>query len=173
MAFRAVITFCRKFYIQLINLVSSLLPDDRLSCVLRAFLYRTLGNKIALSTVINGGGRVCGSGLEVGGGTFINRSTYFDLTGPIRVGNNCSIGHGVAFITAHHEMGPASKRAGMVRPMDIEIGDGVWIGASAKILPGVRIGDGAVVGAASVVTKSVPANALVLGTPAKIVRFLD
>ncbi|MGH7245867.1 MAG: acyltransferase [Candidatus Levyibacteriota bacterium] len=52
----------------------------------------------------------------------------------------------------------------------IKIGKYVWIGTHAIILPGVTIGDNAVIGAGTVVTKSVPANCIVVGNPAKIIR---
>ena len=58
----------------------------------------------------------------------------------------------------------------MVRTL-IVIGNDVWIGAQATILKGVEIADGAVVGAGSVVTKSVPPNAIVVGNPAKVVQY--
>jgi acetyltransferase-like isoleucine patch superfamily enzyme len=58
-----------------------------------------------------------------------------------------------------------------VRP--VVIGQNVWIGSGGIILSGVTIGDGAVVAAASVVTKDVPANALVAGNPARVIRFLN
>jgi len=56
-------------------------------------------------------------------------------------------------------------------PRRVTIGHDVWIGRSAIVLPGVSIGDGAVVGAGAVVTKSVPAYAVVAGNPAKILRY--
>ena len=52
----------------------------------------------------------------------------------------------------------------------VKIGDRVWIGEGAMILPGVTIGDGAIVGAHSVVSKDVPAECMAVGTPARIVK---
>ena len=54
--------------------------------------------------------------------------------------------------------------------MPITIGENVWIGCRALILKGVTIGDGAVVAAGAVVTKDVPANCVVAGNPAKIIK---
>ncbi|WP_404441898.1 hypothetical protein LG307_11355 [Sutcliffiella horikoshii] len=52
----------------------------------------------------------------------------------------------------------------------VTIGDNVWIGGNAVILPGVTIGDNAVIGAGSVVTKSIPENSLAVGNPCKVVK---
>ncbi len=54
----------------------------------------------------------------------------------------------------------------------VKIGKNVWIGASCTILPGVCIGDNSIIGAGSVVTKSIPKNAIVVGNPAKIIRHI-
>jgi acetyltransferase-like isoleucine patch superfamily enzyme len=56
---------------------------------------------------------------------------------------------------------------------DVEVGSNVWIGYGACILRGVRVGDNAIVGANSVVTKDVPANAVVAGSPARIIRMRE
>ena len=57
-------------------------------------------------------------------------------------------------------------------PAPIKIGCRVWIGAHATVLPGVTIGDNAVIAAGAVVTKDVPANAVVGGVPAKIIKII-
>ncbi|KAJ2309551.1 hypothetical protein H4S02_009855, partial [Coemansia sp. RSA 2611] len=56
--------------------------------------------------------------------------------------------------------------------LPVKIGDGVWVGGGAVILPGVTIGDGVTIGAGSVVTKDVPDNVVVVGNPARIVKHL-
>ena len=53
----------------------------------------------------------------------------------------------------------------------ITIGNDVWVGAGSSILPGITIGDGAVIGARSVVTHDIPPNAIVVGSPAEIIRY--
>jgi galactoside O-acetyltransferase len=55
----------------------------------------------------------------------------------------------------------------------VVIEDNVWIGMNVSILDGVRIGNGSIVGAGAVVTKDVPANAIVVGNPARVLRFRE
>jgi acetyltransferase-like isoleucine patch superfamily enzyme len=57
-----------------------------------------------------------------------------------------------------------------VHPAPIVLGNNVWIGANVTLLPGVHIGDNAVIGAGSVVTKDVPADAVAVESPARVVR---
>ena len=73
--------------------------------------------------------------------------------------------------TLNHDFAP-DKRANMF-PAPVKIGNRVWIGAHAAILAGVTIGDNAVVAAGAVVTKDVPANVVVGGIPAKIIKTIE
>jgi lipopolysaccharide O-acetyltransferase len=66
---------------------------------------------------------------------------------------------------------PPQQRPLFSKP--VFIGDRVWIGEQVCILPGVSVGEGAVIGAGSVVTRSVPANSIVVGNPARVVRAFD
>jgi lipopolysaccharide O-acetyltransferase len=63
------------------------------------------------------------------------------------------------------------ERKGICKP--VVIGDNVWIGESACILPGVTIGEGSIIGALSVVTKSIPAYSIAVGSPAKVVKIYN
>ncbi|HJU04769.1 MAG TPA: NAD(P)H-binding protein [Nitrospiraceae bacterium] len=83
------------------------------------------------------------------------------------------MGPAVQIYTATHPLEADIRRAGLEYALPIRIGNDVWIGGGAIILPGVTIGDGSVVGAGSVVVHDVPPASVVVGNPARIVRTLN
>jgi acetyltransferase-like isoleucine patch superfamily enzyme len=109
-----------------------------------------------------------GKNLTLGKDVFINAGCRFQDTGGITIGDGSLIGHGSTLTTLNHGIDP-DRRADMI-PLPVTIGRKVWLGAAVTIVPGVTIGDGAIVGAGSVVTKDVPANTIVGGVPAKLIR---
>lgn len=111
-----------------------------------------------------------GRNIRIGRRVFINSGCRFQDQGGVTIGDDCLIGHNAVFATLNHDLDPA-RRADL-RPAPITLGRNVWIGANVTVLPGVTIGDDAVVGAASVVTKDVPARAVVVGAPARVVRTI-
>lgn len=112
----------------------------------------------------------CGKNIHIGKRTFFNSGCKFQDQGGIYIGDDVLIGHNVVIATLNH-LFEADKRNGMI-PQAVRIGNRVWIGSNATILPGVSIGDNAIVGAGSVVTKDIPANAIAVGNPARIVRYI-
>ena len=76
----------------------------------------------------------------------------------------------VVLTTTGHPVLPALCKHGLQFSMPIHIGDGCWLGAGVIVVPGVTIGDNAVVAAGSVVIHDVPANTLVAGNPARVIR---
>jgi len=108
--------------------------------------------------------------LKIGKGSFINQSATIIATTGITIGNHAKIGpHVVIHDTAYHEV---DQGTGTFKS-PIVIGDNVWIGRGAVILPGVTIGSHSVIGSGSVVTKSVPAKMVVAGNPAREIRPVE
>ncbi|MCL7745621.1 sugar O-acetyltransferase [Halalkalibacter alkaliphilus] len=96
--------------------------------------------------------------------------TILDMA-EVRIGDNCMLGPNGGIYTAGHSLESTGRNnSGFAIP--IKIGNDVWIGGSCVILAGVDIGENSVVAAGSVVTKDVPANVVVAGNPAKILRSL-
>jgi maltose O-acetyltransferase len=111
-----------------------------------------------------GPGQVRRSGCSIGSGTRINRDCCLDIRGPLHIGNNVSISPEVAILTAQHRI-DSPDFALVTKP--VVIGDNVWIGMRATILPGTTIGHGAVVAAGAVVTGSIRPLTVVAGVPAR------
>lgn len=112
-----------------------------------------------------------GKNITLGQRIFINSGCSFQDQGGITIGDDTLIGHNTVLATLNHGMEP-DRRADM-HPAPIVIGRNVWIGSNVTVLPGITIGDDAVVAAASVVTRDVPARAVVVGSPAHVVRTID
>ena len=68
-------------------------------------------------------------------------------------------------------MNPYERSSTIAKP--IKIGNRVWIGIAATVMPGVTVGDNSIIAAGAVVTKDVPTNCIVAGVPAKIIKNLD
>ena len=112
-----------------------------------------------------------GKNISVGEDVFINACCHFQDHGGVTLGDGCQIGHNVVFATLNHEL--LLERRGVTRPAPIVLGKKVWVGSNATILQGVTIGDNAVVAAGAVVTKDVPANTIVGGVPARVIKCID
>ena len=113
----------------------------------------------------------CGKNIHLGKRIFINSGCRFQDQGGITIGDDTLIGHNVVLATLNHNLQP-EKRANLI-PAPIKIGKRVWIGSNSTILPGITIGDNAVIGAGCVVTKDVPADTVVAGNPARIIKRID
>lgn len=109
-----------------------------------------------------------GKNITLGERVFINEGCAFQDHGGIEIGDDCMIGHQVVIATLNHSLTP-DRRADMIAA-PVMLGKRVWVGAHATILQGVTIGDNAVIAAGAVVTKDVPANAVVGGVPAKVLK---
>ncbi len=107
---------------------------------------------------------------RIGKNVFINHGCSFLDIGGITIEDDVLIGPKVSVITESHPLNPAERKALLVKPVIIK--RNAWIGAGATILPGVTIGENAVVAAGAVVSKDVPANTVVAGIPAKVVKTI-
>lgn len=104
--------------------------------------------------------------MKIGKGVFVNHSLTCMAIGGITIGDGTMIGPHVIIATDNHDL----QNKMILVCKSVVIGRNVWIGAGARILPGVHIGDNAVVGAGSVVTKNVEADTVVAGVPARFIK---
>jgi maltose O-acetyltransferase len=111
-----------------------------------------------------------GQNIHIGDHVYLNvLCTILDCN-EVQIGHHVMIGPSVQLYTAAHLLQAESRIQGWEVAKPIVIEDNVWIGGGAILLPGVRIGRNAVVGAGAVVTRSVPANTVVAGNPARVIR---
>ena len=94
------------------------------------------------------------------------------IIGPVTIGNHVNLAQGITVTALNHNFDDSDKRIDEqgVSTSQVVIGDDVWIGANAVVLPGVTIGTHCIVAAGAVVTKDVPSHSLVAGVPAKIIK---
>jgi acetyltransferase-like isoleucine patch superfamily enzyme len=113
--------------------------------------------------------------VEIGAKTVIGQECTISAYRRVRIGEQCVIADRAMFIDFDHGVVEAERpiRLQGIYTREVEVGSNVWIGYGACILRGVSVGDNSIVGTNSVVTKDVPANAVVAGVPARIVRMRD
>ena len=112
-----------------------------------------------------------GKFTRLGKNVFINYDCTFLDMGGITIEDDVLIGPKVSVLTEEHPVDSAIRQKLGVKPVHIK--RNVWIGAGAMILPGVTLGENSVVAAGAVVSKDVPANTLVGGVPAKVLKELN
>jgi acetyltransferase-like isoleucine patch superfamily enzyme len=112
-----------------------------------------------------------GKNITIGKNVFFNTGCSFQDRGGISIGNGSLLGMNVTIATLNHGLSLETRNITYSSP--VKIGENVWIGSNATILPGVTIGDNSVVAAGAVVTKDVPANTVVAGVPAKFVKKIQ
>ena len=113
-----------------------------------------------------------GSQIRIGARTFANFGLVALDVAPITIGADCQIGTNVQLLTPTHPVEPGPRRDKWEAARPIVIGDNVWLGSGAIVLPGVTIGDNTVVGAGAVVTRDLPANVVAAGNPARVVKTI-
>jgi acetyltransferase-like isoleucine patch superfamily enzyme len=113
--------------------------------------------------------------VEIGAKTVLGQECTISAYSHVRIGEQCVIADRAMFIDFDHGVVEVERpiREQGIYTRDVEVGSNVWIGYGACVLRGVRVGDNSIVGTNSVVTKDVPANAVVAGVPARIVRMRE
>jgi acetyltransferase-like isoleucine patch superfamily enzyme len=113
--------------------------------------------------------------VEIGAKTVIGQECTISAYQHVRIGEQCVIADRAMFIDFDHGVVEVERpiRLQGIYKRDVEVGSNVWIGYGACILRGVRVGDNSIVGTNSVVTRDVPANAVVAGIPARIIRMRE
>ncbi len=113
--------------------------------------------------------------LHIGDYVRIGRGFHLNCLGGIRIGVNTQVSRNVTIYSSNHNYDSevAVPYDDTYRLSPVEIGESVWIGMGASILPGVTIGDGAIIGMGAVVTKSVAAGEVVAGVPQRTVKRRD
>ncbi len=140
---------------------------------LRRRLLDELLGTVGDGTVIRPPFRVdFGGRIRIGARCFANVGLVALDVAEIVIGDDVQIGPNVQLLTPTHPVDAESRRAKWEAARPIRIGDNVWLGGGAIVLPGVTIGENTVVGAGTVVVRDLPADVVVVGNPARVVRRL-
>lgn len=154
------------------KITDHIVENDRRNSAIPLLNMKDINARIEPGAIIReqveiGDGAVVMFGAMINIGSVIGEGTMIDMNaslgGRATVGKNCHIGAGAVL-------------AGVIEPPSAQpviIEDGVVVGANAVVLEGVRVGEGSVVAAGAVVTKDVPPNTVVAGTPAKVIKEID
>ena len=110
--------------------------------------------------------------IELGTRVFFNFDCVVLDVCPVRIGSYTQFGPAVQIYTATHPLDAATRRL-HESGLPVTIGDDVWVGGGAVILPGVTIGSRTVIGAGSVVTRDIPDDVVAAGNPCRIIRHLS
>ncbi|ALB29793.1 DapH/DapD/GlmU-related protein [Companilactobacillus heilongjiangensis] len=111
-----------------------------------------------------------GQNLHIGKNVYISNCSMFVDLGGIYIGDNVLIGPNVTITSVNHRTNPADRRHLSFK--SVYIHDNAWLGANVTVTPGTIIGENAIVAAGAVVTKNVPANTVVGGVPARIIKTI-
>lgn len=144
-----------------------------LGYVIRFCLYKMLFGKLDSFCVIQPNVFVVNcKKIECGRNLAINSNTYINAFGGVEIGDNVLMGPNIVISSGEHQYMESRLPATLqpIKKRKIVIGDGVWIGANAVIMPGVVLAEGTVVGAGAVVTKSTEPFSVVAGVPARKIR---
>lgn len=114
-----------------------------------------------------------GTHIDIGSNAYFNYDCVILDVCRVTIGNDTLFGPGVHIYAASHPMTVAARRTGLESGAPVSIGNDVWVGGRAIILPGVAIGARSVIGAGSIVTKDVPAGVFAAGNPCRVIHTID
>ncbi len=114
-----------------------------------------------------------GYNIEIGENFYSNHNLIILDADKVIFGDNVLVGPNCAIYTSTHPFDADLREKGVIYTKPVIIGNNVWICGNVTILPGVTIGDNSIIGAGSVVDKSVPANVVAVGTPCKVLKYLN
>lgn len=117
--------------------------------------------------------RFTNADVHIGRYTYVNEGFFADAHGGIWIGERCAFGPPTMVISSTHTIGSGHMRCGPHKARPVVIGDGTAVGGGAAIHAGVKLGEGVLVAAGAVVMRSIPANCLAAGVPAKIAYRYD
>lgn len=138
---------------------------------MRHWLSQLIGKQVDESTTVFAPFHTnYGEFIEIGRNVFINHGCSFLALGKIVIEDDVLIGPKVTIVTESHPLDPKERKALLTQPVVIK--RNAWIGAGAILLPGVTVGENSVVAAGAVVSRDVPANRVVAGIPAKVVKTI-
>ena len=127
-------------------------------------------NQIGKNSVVNNQLTVVlPKNVTIGSGVTVMNGALMMAAGGITIEDNVMIAANVQLISNNHD--PYDRDVLTCKPIRIKYG--AWVGAGATILPGVTVGKYAIVGANSVVSKDIPDYGVAVGTPAKVIKYLD
>lgn len=114
-----------------------------------------------------------GENVHFGNSVYANFNLTLVDDCDIFIGDNVLFGPNVTISAGTHPVHPTLRKKQAQYNVPIHIGNNVWVGANSVILPGVQIGENTVIGAGSVVTKSIPANVVAVGSPCRVIRDIN
>lgn len=155
-------------------LTNSVLASPAIPRPLRWLGYRLLGGRID-TMAINPSLRVIGTLrlVEIGRGTFLNHGCTLETSALIHIGEDCAIAPEVMIVTSHHPRDEHGKLAKTAVGRPVTIGNRVWLGARAIVLPGATIADDIVIAAGATVSGKCDRPGVYAGTPARLIRPAD